>query len=1405
MLESNNRKPCILIVDDVNENLHALLSILRTDYAILAATNGEKALELAARAPGPDLVLLDIKMPGMDGYEVLRRLKADPGTADIPVIFVTALSESADEAVGLKHGAADYITKPINPDLLKQRILTQLELRQYRLKPLVSLNEQMLIRAERPALLLVDDVPENIHELAEALKEEYRIRVASNGAKALEIVLSTNPPDLVLLDILMPDMDGYEVCRRIKATAIGTRIPVLFVSVIDSALDKVRGFSIGAADYITKPFDIDEVRARIRTHLELSRLYQHFEQLVEMRSAELSHLAAIVNRSPVIAISWRNVDDWPVSYVSGNISSWGYRPEQLRGGQYKYIDLIQPEDRVRVAAEIAEHIAHGPDDYYQEYRFLHGAGHWIWIGEFTRLIRNENNAVVSIEGLLNDISARVEAEQALRESERQLRAMGDNLPDGYVYRYELKADGRARFQYVSAGLEKLHGLQPAQLMADMSLFIAQLAPESVASSIEAEAASLRELSVYRNTLLFNLPDGAQRWIAFHSSPHRQADDTVSWDGVAIDVTQRIENEQKLILQARRAQALLELPKASEDLSEAAFIQRGIALAEELTASQIALMHFVCHDQQIIELAAWADDTKVNNVRANPEHRYPAAQAGIWVEALRSGKSVIFNDCAKHSEHCILPGCTYRPTRLLSVPVIENGKVAMLIAVADKPNTYTELDVETVELIANAIWRIVQRQRIEKKAARFSRVLERSTNEIYIFDSESLRFVDVNLGGRDNLGYSLAELEQMSPLDISPEITPEAFEHLLAPLRAGTKHRCDFSTHHRRRDGTVYPVEAKLEITEDQPPLFVAIVNDLTETLQMQERITELSHYDSVTGLPNQFYFEDLLSLAISAAAHEHHEIAVVRLDLDNFHNIDDTYGFDIGDQTLKVMASRLVKAAGSEGIVTRMAKDNFIVAYPLVKRIAEAKALAEDLQAAVSEPVLLGDYEIHLESKLGISFYPSDAKLANQLVQRAGIALNHAKADKISNLRFFEPEMNDLLLSKIALTNDMRHGIERDEFELYFQPQVDLSTRKIIGLEALVRWNHPQQGFLPPGRFIALAEESGLILPLGDWILRRAIYQMADWMAAGLARQTITVAVNASALQMQSGNLVQTIAKLLHETGLPPHCLELELTESLLMSNVAETQALLQQLKAIGIQLSIDDFGTGYSSLAYLKQFAVDKLKIDKSFIDHFTTDANDAVIVQATIAMARSMGLSVIAEGVETLAQALYLRTLNCNQIQGYYFSKPLPAADILQLLESDAMLNMPVAEHKQSLLLVYDDPHVLASLKTALQQPEAYEILTANGCEEALDLLARRPVSVILCDQSLPTISGTEFLSRVKLMHPRPVRMILTGDADLSDITEAANKGEIYKYHTKPWDDATLRSDIREAFGRYEMWNGV
>jgi PleD family two-component response regulator len=288
MTTEGSAKPKILIVDDVAENLHAMMSILRDSYAIIAAMDGEKTLELAARRPQPELILLDIKMPGMDGYAVLRKLKGDPATADIPVIFVTALSELEDEAKGLKMGAADYIAKPVNPDLLKQRVLTQLELGRYRRKPVPPGGSEGEAAQAQASILVVDDVPENVHELVSALSGEYRIMVATNGHKALELVQEPNPPDLILLDIVMPEMDGYEVCRRIKATEAGKRIPTLFLSVRDEPADKIRGFSIGAADYITKPFDIDEIRARIRTHLQLSRLQLYFEQQVAQRTLTLA-------------------------------------------------------------------------------------------------------------------------------------------------------------------------------------------------------------------------------------------------------------------------------------------------------------------------------------------------------------------------------------------------------------------------------------------------------------------------------------------------------------------------------------------------------------------------------------------------------------------------------------------------------------------------------------------------------------------------------------------------------------------------------------------------------------------------------------------------------------------------------------------------------------------------------------------------------------------------------------------------------------------------------------------------------------------------------------------------------------------------------------------------------------
>lgn len=1399
MKQINNSKPGILIVGEVNPNRLAMIGILEGDYRVIAATTGEKALELANHFPAPDLVLLDSEMP--DSGMVLHQLKNNLLTTGIPVILVNAHFDSADEeqAVGIKMGAADIFHQSIQPDLLKQRIAVQLELHRQRTEASISDNQQKLLKIDRPLLLWMADAPEALQGLVAGLKPEYRIRLVRNSLQALDMVQGQNPPDLILLDIVLPERVGYEVCRQIKATAVGAQIPVILVSQMDIVTEKSLGFSSGAADYITKPFDMAEVRVRVRTHLDMTRYRQHFKQLLDMRTNALRHLEAIVNRSPVVAITRQNVPDWPITYVSENIAAWGYRANNLLAGKLKYIDLIHPDDQERIGIQVNQCICQGPDEFRQEYRLMHGNGQWLWLEDFTRLTRNEDGEVVLIDGLLNDITKRVEAEQSLREREAQLRIMGDNLPDGYIYRYKIEQNSRSSLQYISAGVEKLHGFTAAQLCADIRPLFAQMAPESLQEYLSAEAECLKELKIFKGTLLFNLPDGTERWLTLQSSPQKQPDGSVIWDGVGIDVTQRIQDEQRLVLLAKRSQALLKLPQKSETLTETEFMQHGQELAEDFTGSLIAFIHFVNEDQESIELVTWSRRTLEHFCHASYEKHYPISQAGIWADALRTRKPVIFNDYANYPAKRGLPEGHSELRRLISIPVIENGKVVMLTGVGNKATDYNELDVETVQLISNDIWRIVQRRRIEQKAARFSHVLERSTNEIYIFDSKTLGFVDVNQGAQSNLGYSIQELEQMTPLDIKTELSTEEFNALLDPLRSGMKQRSEYTTVHRRKDGSVYPVEVHVEITDDQPPLFVAIVNDLTKTRQMQERITQLSRYDSVTGLPNQFFFEDLLSLAISEAEHEGYQIVVMCLDIVNFHRVDDSYGFKIGDQTLKVIASRLVKTAGTEGIVTRMSKDNFNLVHPRINDVLEAKQLAENLQARVLEPVILGQHEIHLEAKIGISFYPSDGLLAHELVQRAGIALTEAKNDKLSNLRFFEREMNELLLSKIALTNDIRHAIEREEFELYYQPQVELTSGALIGLEALVRWNHPVLGFLPPAKFIELAEESGLIVPLGDWILKRAILQAKEWLDAGLTDNTFTVAINASAMQMQTGNLVDLMKKLLDETGLAAQCVDLELTESLLMSDVSETQNLLKRLKDMGVQLSIDDFGTGYSSLSYLKQFSVDKLKIDKSFIDHVTSDPNDAVIVQATIAMAHSIGLTVVAEGVETQAQASYLRTLHCDQIQGYYFSRPLPAAEIWQLLQSSPKLNLPFAEQKPTVLLVDDEPNILSALRRVLRR-DGYEILTAQSGEEALEIMAHHRVMVILSDQRMPNMTGTEFLSRVKVLHPRTVRIILSGYADLDSITEAINKGEIYKFRTKPWDDEELRNDVREAFIHFE-----
>lgn len=398
--------------------------------------------------------------------------------------------------------------------------------------------------------------------------------------------------------------------------------------------------------------------------------------------------------------------------------------------------------------------------------------------------------------------------------------------------------------------------------------------------------------------------------------------------------------------------------------------------------------------------------------------------------------------------------------------------------------------------------------------------------------------------------------------------------------------------------------------------------------------------------------------------------------------------------------------------------------------------------------------------------------------------------------------MHDWALERLNLEAALRHALGRDELRLYYQPQVDVETGQIVGVESLVRWQHPQIGLVSPAKFIPLAEETGLIIPIGEWVLRTACTQAKAWKEAGLP--SVRMAVNLSTRQFMQPGLADLIAGILQETGLEPDHLELEITESLLMEDVDKAVNILHILKGQGVCLAIDDFGTGYSSLNYLKRFPIDRLKIDKSFVQDITSSPDDAAITLAVIAMARSLKLEVIAEGVETEAQLAFLRARHCHEAQGYYFSPPLPAEKLTELLGKkwDAQF-MPMEQTgscSRTMLLVDDEATITTALSRLLRR-DGYRILTANSARQGLELLARHQVGVVIADQLMPEMNGTEFLRRVRELYPDTVRIMLSGHGSLETLVEAINQGAIYKFLSKPVVADLLRTTLREAFALHDI----
>ncbi|WP_137171970.1 EAL domain-containing protein [Massilia sp. HP4] len=439
-------------------------------------------------------------------------------------------------------------------------------------------------------------------------------------------------------------------------------------------------------------------------------------------------------------------------------------------------------------------------------------------------------------------------------------------------------------------------------------------------------------------------------------------------------------------------------------------------------------------------------------------------------------------------------------------------------------------------------------------------------------------------------------------------------------------------------------------------------SDITERKLTEQRVHHVAQHDVLTGLPNRSLLQDRLGQAIAYANRSGRPVWVMLIDLDRFKFVNDSMGHKAGDVLLVTVAARLRSSLRDADTVARLSGDEFVV---ILNEHAEEPlnpAIVQRVMEAVARPVMLGNKEFFVTCSIGVAVYPSEGTSSDNLIEHADIAMYRAKKLGRNNFQFYTPAMNEESLERVRIESALRNALERDEFVLHYQPQVDLKSGQVVGMEALIRWNHPELGMVPPVRFVGVAEETGLIVQIGAWVMRTACAQNKAWQDAGFPR--LRVAVNLSARQFGAPDLLHSLESALQDTGLDPACLEIELTESLFMSDVTPAVELLHRMKALGVNLSIDDFGTGYSSFSYLSRFPIDVLKIDRSFVADITHDANDAAIVTSIIALAHNLKLAVIAEGVETLEQLDYLRSRGCDEMQGYYFSKPLPAHEFEQLL---------------------------------------------------------------------------------------------------------------------------------------------
>ena len=709
------------------------------------------------------------------------------------------------------------------------------------------------------------------------------------------------------------------------------------------------------------------------------------------------------------------------------------------------------------------------------------------------------------------------------------------------------------------------------------------------------------------------------------------------------------------------------------------------------------------------------------------------------------------------------------------------------------------------LLRRVLGQLLNEIRLWQHSTLFQACVEASANGIVIVDAraDDMPIVHVNQAFSRITGYEPEEVHGCNCrfLQGSDRKQPGVDQVRMA-IRAGKPALVQMRNY--RRDGSRFSNELQVSpVRENGGHIthYIGVINDVSARMDAESALAYRTSYDGLTGLPNFEQFRNRVGQACEESGHHRHAVALTLFNIDNFKAINATFGAGAADQLLKAVVDRVTPLLGRSDLLARLSADEFAILQTEVLGSHDVSSLVDSVVSVLSIPFRLEGQELFVTASAGIAWTGENVAGADELMSHASLALRNAKQCGGGSYRWYSILLAEEVEWTLKLHNQLQHALSEQQFELYYQPVVEARSQEVVGIEALLRWHHPEQGMLSPADFLQAIETGGLMVEVTDWVLRRACTDLNRLMEE--TGRMLWVSVNISPNHFVRGDVVSSVKSVLESTGLEPACLNLELVESTFLSFDEPVRRALDEIRTLGIGLMIDDFGAGFSSLNYLKQVPASRIKIDRSFVRDIVSDSADAAITRGVIALAHKLNLQVVGEGVEDRYQLAFLLRNHCDLVQGFLPGPPMPFEQLrthelsAETREALAEVNgrEPGDQASRRLLILDDEPNILRSLKRLLRR-DGYEIHTVTSAQEALNLLALYEFQVVLSDQRMPEMTGTDFLSRVKELYPDTIRIVLSGYTDLDSVTDAVNRGAIYKFLTKPWDDEQLRSQIRQAF---------